>query len=335
MSKKFVRKIIGVKSIQNLRDYTNEIGDIVIKDGIHGYLRTEDEYKPITYPVIWDYGVDPEDKSRSDMHVNASGIHKLDTKKDTSSKYDLTDRNIKEQWQLKDDYVDISSSKQLSDYGIYKYDDVNESSLHEQLEPQSYRKEIDIATNPKSNETVLIDIDYNHTIRTQNYNYATDCSAGYDRRYTVKLDPGYLIEHTWGDKNGYWRDVTYAARSELLESLGAYGTTITLSQHSLDQCGFVVHSNGVDDGIALVGRYYSEKNTGMIEFKANKKKLDFISWYDPSTSSYDFKIQGDDELLSKFVATIDNLLGFTSTINGLKQRISSLESRVTSLENRQ
>lgn len=334
MSKKFVRKIIGVKSIQNLRDYTNEIGDIVIKDGIHGYLRTEDEYKPITYPVIWDYGVDPEDKSRSDMHVNASGIHKLDTKKDTSNKYDLTDRNIKEQWQLKDDHVDISSSKQLSDYGIYKYDDVNNSALHEQLEPLAYRKEIDVATNPESNESVTIDTNYTHTIRTQNYNDAVDCSAGYDRRHTVKLDAGYLIEHTWGDKNGYWRDVSYANKGEMLDTVGPFGTSITLSQHSLDNCGVTINSNGNDDGITMGSRYYDRRNTGMIEFESNKKKLDFISWYDSNTSTYDFKIQGDDELLSKFVATIDNLLGFTSTINGLKQRISSLESRVTSLENR-
>lgn len=334
MSKKFVRKIIGVKSIQNLRDYTNEIGDIVIKDGIHGYLRTEDEYKPITYPVIWDYGVDPDDKSRSDMHVNASGIHKLDTKKDTSSKYDLTDRSIKEQWQLKDDHVDISSSKQLSDYGIYKYDDVNQSALHEQLEPQSYYKEIHVAANPISSEATSINSDYNHNINTQNYEDAVDCSKQYERRFTVKLDAGYLMEHTWADNNGYGYEVSFSTKGDLKELVNNNCTTITLSQYTDQQCGVVIHSNGVDDGITMGSRYYDSKNTGMIEFKANKKKLDFISWYNPDTSTYDFKIQGDTELLTKFVATIDNLLGFTSTINGLKQRISSLESRVTSLENR-
>lgn len=335
MSKKFVRKIIGVKSIQNLRDYTNEIGDIVIKDGIHGYLRTEDEYKPITYPVIWDYGVDPDDKSRSDMHVNASGIHKLDTKKDTSSKYDLTDRNIREQWRLKDDYVDISSEKNLSDYGIYKYDDVNQSALHEQLEPQSYYREIHVASNPISSESISINSDYNHSIHTQNYEDAIDCRTQYERRFTVKLDAGYLMEHIWADSNGYGYDVSYSVRGDLKGLVNNNGTIITLSQYTGQQCGIIINSNDVDNGMMITSRSYDAHNTGIIEFKANDKKLDFISWYNPDNSSYDFKIQGDTELLSKFVTTIDNLLGFTTTINGLKQRISSLESRVTSLENRQ
>ncbi len=119
MAKEFVRKILNVSTIQNLRDWTNCLGDIILKDGIYAYIRVEGEYKPISYPMIWDYDVPQDKKSFSDHDVNRTGIHNKDKKYATISQHDLTDGLIEGFENVADDPSKINSLNTGYKYSIH------------------------------------------------------------------------------------------------------------------------------------------------------------------------------------------------------------------------
>lgn len=333
MSKKFVRKIIGVKKLQDLRDYTNEIGDIVIKDGIHAYIRTEDEYKPISYPMIWDYGVDSDDKTRADMHVNATGIHALDTKKDTSRQYDLTNENINETKKIVKDDKTIADTDEITSNGISHTKQVSNSYERESITDVSYEKSITLATDPTFHEAFNFTDKFMHQVTCAGYSDQISISGKYEKTISCYTNDGELmIDHAWTDSYNLFHNVTMGDGAINCD-VGNKDTRLELNNNGNGPITLSAYNN-LKNGVMIGSKIYDSSNKGIIEFLVNDKKLQLIAQYDETNNTYDFKIRGDSEIYSKFVTAVDNMLGFTATINGLKQRISSLESRVTSLENR-
>ena len=113
MAKEFVRKILNVSTIQNLRDWTNCLGDIILKDGIYAYIRVEGEYKPISYPMIYDYQLPKQKWVHSDFYQDKYGVHGLDRLDNTIKEYNLTDGEIVYNDHILDPSTNISHQKRL------------------------------------------------------------------------------------------------------------------------------------------------------------------------------------------------------------------------------
>lgn len=341
MSKKFVRKIIGVKTIQNLRDYTNEVGDIILKDGIHGYLRTEDEYKPITYPIIWDYGTGKGHESRSDMHVNAKGIHKLDTKNKTSASYDLENEHIVSQVKIDRDndnddrYTELTSD--ISKGTVMNDAYVGKTQVHENIDTTSYNLQYvtEDATFDANTKRFKINISASEQIETDVYTKNNNIKMYSDVFHlNIQTNPSDINA---GNAASFAINLDSSPNQRLSSNYGSTYNEITQSDNNFELThnieSYIKIKSG-DNSNALILGSESDSRNGLIMFIANGKELDFYVIYNESNNDYKFGIAGDPVLTNAFRDAIDALLGFTTTINGLKQRISSLESRVTSLENR-
>lgn len=325
MAKKFVRKIIGVKDIQDLRDFTSEIGDIVIKDGIHAYIHVEDEYKPISYPMIWDYDVPQNKKSRSDKNVNRTGIHDKDTKYSTISQHDLTDGLISGFENVADDPSMINSLNTGYKYSI----DKNKVNFNYQAgknfyqwgltKDSSYFNQINVYDSDGNMNRVSTNISngqiqFNATTKDVFLNYSVDDeflekvinrSSGY--KYTLDVSKYYSsIQATNKDNKG------------VFASINDKGADNNLSYKNAEFDSHV-------DNEHINKRIYFNDKTNYIEFN-------FLSIYNGKEFEPDFNITGSDNFINAFKDYMDRFLTITSRINDLQNQINGLSSRISTLE---
>lgn len=325
MSKKFVRKIIGVKDIQDLRDFTSEIGDIVIKDGIHAYIHVEDEYKPISYPMIWDYGVPKDKKSRSDKYVNKTGIHSKDTKYSTISKHDVTDGKIEGFENVADDpsminalntgrtytigntYFNelIQSKKNIISWGLS-----GDSSFTGEM------KIYDNDDNPITINTNVADGDIQFNTQSNTVNI----TSTFDERFYCKL---------LNNKTDVSSSIDLSENSALFNLTNSDGTGIIgTANDSNTEHDVSFMDTAIDDFVQndLMYRNYSFRN------KSNNIRFYIQSDYKGTTFAPEFHIDGTEEMVNGYREMMDSFLSITSRINDLQSQINNLSNRISSLE---
>ncbi len=333
MAKEFVRKIVGVKSIQELRDWTNKIGDIIVKDGIHGYLRTEDEYKPITFPMIWDYGVDADKKTRSDYYVNAKGVHQLDTKETAQRKYDLTSTDINDersiastgvlsQWRIMQyqvnhiDKFQTGTTRQVivSPNEVRKYIYVNNvnnnysSKLNEIINENMYRKML------KSN-MVYQEIDF----KNQYENHIKGNGVTYDAELSSSDNDGYgdkVLFELWCNRNNV---SVVIDETQFIEKHYAGGGDFNALYDfgASDEKGTLLET-GVE--------FTSKNNVANSTLRSLGKDLTITN------DNSKITITGDSATVKSFIATLDDMLTITKRFNAVNSRIDNLQQQVNSLQ---
>lgn len=326
MAKKFVRKIIGVKNIQDLRDFTSEIGDIVIKDGIHAYIHVEDEYKPISYPMIWDYDVPPEKKSRSDKNVNRSGIHTQDSKYATISKHDVTDGAIEGFENVADDPSMINSIGTGTQYridrnSISKLIQSGENIIRGMLSRNSSftgeiqifdknnNKHVGITSNINSGDIQLNTISDTVNI-TNNVN---------DRFYHQVLNNNTDVSSS----------IDISSNSALFKLSNSNGTGINgTANDSNTEHDISFMDTAINDVVQsdLMYRNYSFRNN------SNNIRFYIQSDYKGNNFAPEFHIDGTEEMVNGYRDMMDSFLSITSRIKDLQEQINSLSSRISALE---
>lgn len=325
MAKEFVRKILNVSTIQNLRDWTNCLGDIILKDGIYAYIRVEGEYKPISYPMIWDYDVPHDKKSFSDHDVNRTGIHNKDKKYATISQHDLTDGLIEGFENVADDPSKINSLNTGYKYSIdknkvfynfqagrnfYNWGLTKDSSYFDQINVYDSDGNMNrVSTNISSGQIqyniTTKDVFINSSVsdeflekvinRTSNYKYTLDVSKYYSSiQLTNKNDKGVFA------------------------SINDKGTDNNLS-YQYSEADLHVDNEHINRRI-----YFNDK-TNYIEFN-------FLSTYNGKEFEPDFNITGSDNFISAYRNYMDKFLSITSRINDLQNQINSLSNRISALE---
>ena len=325
MAKKFVRKIIGVKDIQDLRDFTSEIGDIVIKDGIHAYIHVEDEYKPISYPMIWDYDVPQNKKSRSDKNVNRTGIHDKDTKYSTISQHDLTDGLISGFENVADDPSMINSLNTGYKYSIdknkvdfnyragknfYRWGLTKDSSYFNQINIyDSDGNENRVGTNISNGQIVYNaitkDLFLNYSVSDEFLEKIFNSTSGY--RYTLDVSKYYSsIQATNKDNKGVFASINDNSADYTISYKNTEFTSQVDSEH-INKC------------------FYFNNRKNSIAFN-------FLSYHDVSGTQAMFEITGSDNFVQAYKKYMDQFLEITSRINDLQNQINNLSSRISSLE---
>lgn len=326
MAKKFVRKIIGVKDIQDLRDFTSEIGDIVIKDGIHAYIHVEDEYKPISYPMIWDYDVPQDKKSRSDKNVNRTGIHDKDTKYSTISQHDLTDGLIEGFENVADDPSMINSLNTGYKYSIdknkvnfnyqagknfYQWGLTKDSSYYNKINVYDSDGNVNrVATNISHGQilynAITEDLFANYSVSDEFLEKIFNSTSGY--RYTLDVSKYYSsIQATNKDNKG------------VFASINDNGADYNLSYKKSE---FTSH---VDDEHINKCFYFNDR-TNSIAFNF-LSELNENHVYEPH-----FEITGTENFIQAYKKYMDSFLEITTRINDLQNQINNLSSRISTLE---
>jgi len=325
MAKKFVRKIIGVKDIQDLRDFTSEIGDIVIKDGIHAYIHVEDEYKPISYPMIWDYDVPQNKKSRSDKNVNRTGIHDKDTKYSTISQHDLTDGLISGFENVADDPSMINSLNTGYKYSIdknkvnYNYQAGKNFYQWGLTKDSSYFNQINVYDSDGNMNRISTNISngqiqFNATTKDVFLNYSVDDeflekvinrSSGY--KYTLDVSKYYSsIQATNKDNKGVFASINDNSADYTVSYKNTEFTSQVDSEH-INKC------------------FYFNNRKNSIAFN-------FLSIHDVSGIQPMFEITGSENFIQAFKKYMDQFLEITTRIDDLQRQINGLSSRISSLE---
>lgn len=330
MAKEFVRKILNVSTIQNLRDWTNCLGDIILKDGIYAYIRVEGEYKPISFPMIFDYNLPREKWVHSDFYTDKDGVHGLDRLDRTTKKYELTDGRIEEMENVADD----ASQNNALISGIQKTIDSNVVSYLIQT-GQNYIQWY-LARNSSFSGEMRI---YNG--KDDDYPSAITCNiAGGDinigeQSHTIDkhidVTDRYLFTIT--NDNSTYKINADVSQDYLLTQLtnndgeGVFnsvndgGTDETLSYKRAET---KLHVN--DNIISITYGFNNSENKIRFYVTSNTTNQgDFLP---------DFHIDGSEEMVNSYRQMMDNFLSITSRINDLQNQINSLSSRITSLENK-
>lgn len=327
MAKEFVRKILNVSTIQNLRDWTNCLGDIILKDGIYAYIRVEGEYKPISYPMIWDYDVPQNKKSFSDHDVNRTGIHNKDTKYATISQHDLTDGLIEGFENVADDpsminslntgykysidknkvYYNFQAGKNFRNWGLTK-----DSSYFDQINVYDSDGNMNRVSTNISNGQIQYnistkDVFINNSVddeflekvinRSTNYKYALDVSKYYSSiQLTNKNDKGVFASINDNSAN-------YTV---------SYNNTEFTSQVDSEHINKCFYFNNRKNSIAF----------------------NFLSMHDVSGYQPLFEITGSENFIQAFKKYMDQFLEITTRIDNLQRQINNLSNRISSLENK-
>lgn len=333
MAKDFVRKIVGVKSIQELRDWTNKIGDIIVKDGIHGYLRTEDEYKPITFPMIWDYGVDADKKTRSDYYVNAKGVHQLDTKETAQRKYDLTSTDI-------NDERSIASTGVLSQWRIMQ-SQVNHidkfktgTTRQVTVSPNEVRNYIyvnNVNNNFSSRLTEIINESmYRKLIKSNMVYHQTEFKEQYENHIKGN-GVTYDAELSSSDNNGLGDRVDidlWCNRNNISITLDE--TQFVEKHYAGDKENNVLYDFGVSDengkNLETGVEFTSKNNVANSTLRSLGKDLTITN------DNSKITITGDNATVKSFIATLDDMLTITKRFNAVNSRIDNLQQQVNSLQ---
>lgn len=333
MSKAFVRKIVNVKTIQKLRDWTNEVGDIVVKDGIHGYLRVEDEYKPITFPMIWDFEVDPDKKTRSDYYVNGIGVHKLDTKETAQRKYDLSKNDINDerligttgaysQWRLMGssinhvDKFQSGTSRQLKvtpseiRNALYVNNPSNNysSKLTEILNENMFRKLLN------SNMIYLqseFKEQYENHIKGKGVTFDTELSSGDEQGNGEKV-----LSDLWCHRNELYLALD---KDKFIEKHYSGDNTVNLL---IDFGSSDENGKNLNSGSELT----TKNDIANYTLRSNKKDLTITN------NNSKITITGDNDTVKSFIATLDDMLTITKRFNAVNARIDNLQQQVNSLQ---
>lgn len=332
MSKAFVRKIVNVKTIQKLRDWTNEVGDIVVKDGIHGYLRTEDEYKPITFPMIWDFEVEPDKKTRSDYYVNAKGVHQLDTKESAQRKYDLTATDI-------NDERSIASTGVLSQWRIMQsqinhIDRFQSGTANEVVvSPNEVRKYIYVNNvnnkfSSKLNEIINENM-YRKILKTNmiynDYQFKEQYESHIDGN-SVSLDS---VFSSGNGGNGDKIDINlWCHRNNI--SLKLNDTQLLEKHYSNDDGIDTLFNFGVsnkDVNKLVTGVEFFDKN-GVANSTLRSQGKDLTI----TNNNSKITITGDNDTVKSFIATLDDMLTITKRFNAVNARVDNLQQQVNSLQ---
>lgn len=327
MAKEFVRKILNVSTIQNLRDWTNCLGDIILKDGIYAYIRVEGEYKPISYPMIWDYDVPHDKKSFSDHDVNRTGIHNKDIKYSTITTHDLTDGLIEGFENVADNPSMVNSLNTGYKYSIdknkinfnyqagrnfYNWGLTKDSSYYDQInvydsDGNMNRVSTNISNGQIQYNITTKDVFINNSVddeylekimnRSTNYKYALDVSKYYSSmQLTNKNDKGVFASINDNSAN-------YTV---------SYNNTEFTSQVNSEHINKCFYFNNRKNSIAF----------------------NFLTMNDVSGVQPLFEITGSENFIQAFKKYMDQFLEITTRINDLQRQINNLNNRISSLENK-
>ncbi len=327
MAKEFVRKILNVSTIQNLRDWTNCLGDIILKDGIYAYIRVEGEYKPISFPMIFDYNLPRKKWVHSDFYPDKDGVHGLDRLDRTTKKYDLTDGRIEEIENVADD----ASQNNALISGIEKTIDSNSVSYHIQT-GQNYIQWL-LARNSSFTGEMRI---YNG--QDDSYPSAITCNiAGGDINIGeqsqtidkhINVNDRYMFTITndisdykiTTDVSQYYasHQLTNEEDKGIIHSVNDDGSDETLSFKSAEAKVHVDNEH--------IQRTYSFNHGD------NNIQFNFISAFNGTQFQPYFNITGSDESVKAFRDYMDKFLTITSRINDLQSQINSLSNRISALE---
>ena len=327
MAKEFVRKILNVSTIQNLRDWTNCLGDIILKDGIYAYIRVEGEYKPISFPMIFDYNLPREKWVHSDFYTDKDGVHGLDRLDRTTKKYELTDGRIEEMENVADD----ASQNNALISGIEKTIDSNVVSYHIQT-GQNYIQWL-LARNSSFTGEMRI---YNG--QNDDYPSAITCNiAGGD--INIGEQSHTIDKHI---------DITDRYMFTISNDNSNYKITTDVSQYyalhqltNIDDKGVFhsVNDSGTDETLSYKraeAKVHVDNNiiSKTYGFNDSENNIRFYVTADSNQDGFlpDFHIDGSEEMVNGFRQMMDNFLSITSRINSLQNQINSLSNRISALE---
>lgn len=314
MAKEFVRKILNVSTIQNLRDWTNCLGDIILKDGIYAYIRVEGEYKPISYPMIYDYQLPKQKWVHSDFYQDKYGIHGLDRLDNTIKEYNLTDGEIVYNDHILDPSTNISQSKEIdiNKNGIKDRWHSDKNEFTEDLTPWYYDRSINIHDNDDviSNITEQLNsTTYKKNINTNNVTVINTVTDNVD----WELNTNYSTCHIECSPK----------TQELMASVAQYGLQATIKENSLR----VIH-------LAQNSSYIENLTNNNFRFNLQLQNNNLAFEYKFDGTNVNYAITGDTKSYQAYANAYDKLLGLTEKISNLQGQINSLSSRITNLENK-
>lgn len=310
MAKEFVRKILNVSTIQNLRDWTNCLGDIILKDGIYAYIRVEGEYKPISFPMIYDYNLPPEKWVHSDFYTDKDGVHGLDRLDNTSKKYDLTDEQIIYLDKIFDSVNNITNyykttinkNRVITTYGSDK------NVFNESLTPYYYERSISVKDN---NDTSILSENINSTYYRGNLN---------TRNIVLIRTATDTIDYQLNTNYSKYSIECTSKTEELTATVAQYGLQATIKENSLR----VIH-------LAQNSSYIENLTNNNLRFSLLLQNNNLIFNY-LNDGNVKFNISGDNNSIQAYANAYDRLLGLTDKINNLQNQINNLSNRISSLE---
>lgn len=332
MAKKFVRKDTDIRWIQEIRDFTNDIGDILVKDDRYAYVRTFGEYKPISFPMVWDYkGIPKNEITKSDYFVDKDGVHKLDKKDTTSNQYDLIKDNIDETRTIKDSNGNIINK-------LSYHQDTNYLNLIGNIINHYYSLMLDqygyYVQSQYNGSDINLTRYYNQT------NNADELSANYtnfNTNYMYNISKSGLYSTLNTKDNNYKNIITNVNLTpsnsdiNIANSDGANGYNSNYYLH-IDFNNVYIELTLNDNNIIIMVK----PNDIHITFMRNS-----IVLYEFGIKNGLFYTDGEPDTINSLKNYYDTLLGVTakyndalSKISNLQSQINSLESRLTALENK-
>lgn len=320
MAKKFVRKDTDIRWIQEIRDWTNDIGDILVKDDRYAYVRTYGEYKPISFPMVWDYkGIPKNEITKSDYYVDKTGVHKFDKKKNTFSKYDLTDGIIDENRTVSDD-----NGKPI-----------NQINIHQDRQVYSYGGKI-------------LDHAYYLTFDENGYDFGSDYTgADNDKRRNYRRTNNYTgLYTTYNNSNSQYVEnisrndyfKTYSYNDDTTNSygninIGGSYTNIGLSNIKKGQT--VNYSLTMNDSF-IMNNYQYNSDSFTISVQNNYEYINFSSkngvYYQLGLNNGLFYLDASEGVINSLKDYYDKLLGVTAKYNDALSKIANLQNQINDLQ---
>lgn len=314
MAKEFVRKILNVSTIQNLRDWTNCLGDIILKDGIYAYIRVEGEYKPISYPMIYDYQLPKQKWVHSDFYQDKYGVHGVDRLDNTKKEYNLTDGEIVYNDSMLDPSTNISQSKEtdINKNGIKDRRHSDKNEFTEDLTPWYYDRSINIHDDNDviSNITEQLNsTTYKKNINTKNITVINTVTDNVD----WQLNTNYSTCHIECSPK----------TQELTATVAQYGLQASIKEDSLR----VIH-------LAQNSSFIENLTNNDLRFNLLLQNNNLAFDYKFDGTNVNYTITGDTKSYQAYANAYDKLLGLTEKISNLQSQINSLSSRISSLESK-